>query len=238
MSKYDHSNSDRIKILTDININGTNLKDRSIINNSTFIIDENKNETKILIKENIYKNKIDTSLFIKANEIEDLKKKQDVSNEKEIVSMKDIEKTIIIKRNNPFKIRLRDLINYAFRCKRLNKQLDINDVANQKFNQSIDIINYMTKMQEIDILKLLILDEDMVEIMGFLSKPQISSTQINEKLKIFDIFYDCNSDIPSVKDNMSNIKRLFDKIMKKANPDVFSKRLMKLFDHEIKNLKQ
>lgn len=235
ISKYDLSSSDRIKITPDHNLIEINLRDIRIINNPSNLKNDNKNT----INENIYKNKIDSSYFGKLNEnIEEMKQNNNRLLGNEIEWLKDLQKTVIPKRKNPFKIRIKDLLKYLFRCQKLSKKFEINNIADLKFNKTIDIVNYITKMNEIDILKYLILDEDLVEIVDFLSKPHISSSDINKKNKIFEMFFKSKLENASyVKDNLSNIKSIFDKVMKKENPNIFGLKLMKLFDYEIKNLK-
>ncbi len=234
LAKNDLLSSDRLRINSPIkNNNDIIIKYINTINNFPLL----QNEKKFVIKENIYKNKIDTNHFGKINENEELRKKN-ICLEKEIESVKDVKNTIIPEKKNPFKIRLRELFRYAFRCNNnLKNKIEINDIADAKFYKSIDITNFITKMNEIDIIKYLILEEDMLEIFNFLSKPNISSNKMSKDNHTFEKFFNSNLNELSVIDNVSNVKKIFDKIMKKENPDIFGLKLMKLFDYEIQNLK-
>ena len=51
---------------------------------------------------------------------------------------------------------------------RIDRLLEMWDEIQKKFNYYLDVITYMNKMQELDIIKYLLLDEDGIKLLNFL----------------------------------------------------------------------
>ena len=64
------------------------------------------------------------------------------------------------------------------KCFSKSKKLNLKNLlyrkASKKMNQYLDVLTYVKKVQEIDILKYLLLDKDQVKMFNFLTKPTIS----------------------------------------------------------------
>jgi len=222
--------------------NNTNIRDFMFNNNSQGLkCEEDTNRT------NINKNiKINEFSHINNNLNNNIikKKKKDIQhlyieNEHNLENKlgKNFKIESSIKSKNPFKIRLKDIIKYIFKCNDIKSKLEINTIAEKKFNQNIDIINYMTIIHEVDILKYLILDGDTIDIMDFLSKPKILKNNDNKKYDyVYEKFFEYNIYEKSKKASITNLENTFDKIMSNENPNIFSLKLMKIFEQQIQSL--
>lgn len=79
-----------------------------------------------------------------------------------------------------------ELIKRMLCCKAAIKpKLDIFNQAENTIYKNMDILNYFKRKHEIDILKFVILDENLNEIMNFISKPlfPIGAAKIKFKIK-------------------------------------------------------
>ena len=105
--------------------------------------------------------------------------------------------------------------------------------AKNKLENYFDVVTFITKMQEIEMLKYLLLNEKQIKMFNFLSKPSISkeinSNEINMKF------------IQKKKSDMVDIEE-FQEIIKFYNDNNLiidndlNKKLFKLFDNEVENL--
>ena len=101
-------------------------------------------------------------------------------------------------------------------------------------NNSLDIINYVKKMQEIDILKYLLLDKDQVKIFNFLSLPSISM-----KFSDSDDYYMnvLKAPVFNAKFNTDELQEVFESyILIKNKKDELNNKLFSLFDNEVNHL--
>ena len=101
-------------------------------------------------------------------------------------------------------------------------------------NNYLDIISYIKKMQEIDILKYLLLDKDQIKIFNFLSIPSISL-----KFSDSDDYYKnvLSSRVNNAKFNSEELQEIIIgyNAIKNKKDDLNSK-LFSLFDNEVNHL--
>ena len=121
-------------------------------------------------------------------------------------------------------------------CKstKLNLKNLLYQKALKKMNNSLDIINYVKKMQEIDILKYLLLDKDQVKIFNFLSLPSISM-----KFSDSDDYYMnvLKAPVFNAKFNTEELQEVFESyILIKNKKDELNNKLFSLFDNEVNHL--
>jgi len=155
-------------------------------------------------------------------------------------------KTHNIKFKNPMKLSCLELFFNCIICKNeLKKKKKIFDIAEEKFNYNLDILTYLKKMLEIDILKYLILDKNLLNIMNFISKPSVSyKTQEIDYNNDFKLFFNDQSPVKEI--NMVAIKDSFDNIVFNRNNkntsdkyNSFTKieyKMMKLFMNQIEEI--
>lgn len=141
------------------------------------------------------------------------------------------------KQSNPLKITTCDLISNYIWCRNIKDKKTLFAIAEEKFNNNIDILTYQRKMLEIDILKFLILDRDLLEIMNFISKPTVSFKRKSKNIDEIDIFFDSDQ---FKKNNlcMYKIKDSYDRIVEdeKINNTYVKERILKLFSAQIQEL--
>lgn len=144
---------------------------------------------------------------------------------------------------NPYLLKMTDFCKLIFCCKckskSYTKKINIFNNAQTKFNYNLDLVTYMKKMQEIEILKYLILDKDTIHLMNFISKPSVCLSNSTIKDEEYQLFFENIKKTNSFDNqNIDNIKKSFDKLMKKPNLNDVEKRILKLFNlqiHEILN---
>ena len=101
-------------------------------------------------------------------------------------------------------------------------------------NNYLDNVSYIKKMQEIDILKYLLLDKDQIKIFNFLSIPSISL-----KFSDSDDYYKnvLSSRVNNAKFNSEELQEIIIgyNAIKNKKDDLISK-LFSLFDNEVNHL--
>lgn len=134
-----------------------------------------------------------------------------------------------------------DLIkSYIFCCKKVKEKKKLLKLSEKKFYNSLDIISYLKKMFELDILKYLLLDADLLQLLNFVSRPTISGTK-NDKDKIDQIEEFFNVSENRLEKNYLNFEKLkiaYDKIThddKKQNGRI-KKKMIELFNNQISEL--
>jgi len=140
------------------------------------------------------------------------------------------------KKVNYLKITTCEIISNYICCKNIKEKKKIFEIAEKKFDDNIDILTYQRKMFEIDILKFLILDKDLLEIMHFISKPSVC---YNRKSKYNDEIYEFFNEDISNKNNfcLSKIKDVFHRIIEEKDQNGHVKeRIFKLFENQIQQL--
>ena len=124
------------------------------------------------------------------------------------------------------------------KCFSKSKKLNLKNLlyrkASKKMNYYLDVLTYVKKVQEIDILKYLLLDKDQVKMFNFLTKPTISMIYSDSD----DIYQNIqqNREKHSKIDNqeLEEIIKSYNSV--KEKDDDFNNRLFYLFDYEIDHL--
>lgn len=102
----------------------------------------------------------------------------------------------------------------------------------EKFLQHMDILSYVRKMQELDLLKYLLLNQEQITLLNFLSKPSVSL--INRK----DIFQTISqkSNIDINFEEIDKIHSAFNKIFDNKIKSAIDTRLIDVVSYEIDSL--
>jgi len=138
---------------------------------------------------------------------------------------------------NPFNINVSDICCLIFCCRSIKKKQLIYETSESKFNYYMDLITYMKKMQEIDIIKYLLLDTDTLNLMNFISKPSVSLTKSKIETKEYKKFFNINEEaIMLDEQNIDSLKRSYLKIISKPQITYLEKRILELFDLQIKEI--
>ena len=124
--------------------------------------------------------------------------------------------------------------NCCWKSKSLTFKNILYQKATNKLEYYFDIFTHIRKMQEIDILKYLLLDKDQVNMFNFLSKPSISklysdSDEIYQNLQKNREFQD-----ELKMDELIKIIKSYDLLKDKT--DEVNEKLFYLFDYEVDNL--
>ncbi len=146
----------------------------------------------------------------------------------------------VIERQNPNSMGFFDILIYILccgNCKEVQQKGIVFENADKIFNKNLDIINYMKKMQEIDIVKYLILDNETLDLMNFLSKPSVSIGQrVNEDEEYLKFFFPSEK-INSINfTNINNLKNSYDNIIIRDNHNKVDKRILKLFHIQLQEM--
>lgn len=221
--------------------------DNSFIINQSIAMTKNQNNNNNSINEvdkNLNNNKVNcTPISFKINKntnTRNINKLISIPNEE--IKIKEIDKCKSSKKKeNVLQITTCELILNYFFCKNIKNKKLIFKQAEKNFKFNMDIMNYLKKMFEIDILKYLLLDQNSLEIVNFISRPGISmankSGVENEEIHAF-----LSSYYPKKHQslNMIKIKNAFEKISEtgyKKAIDI-NKRIMELFEYEIEKLRK
>ena len=132
-----------------------------------------------------------------------------------------------------------DLLCLIFfcRCRTVKKKINIFSNAEDKFNYNLDLVTYMKKMQEIEILKFLVLDKDTVRLMNFISKPSISFSNKEIKDDEYHLFFNEKKKVNTFDENsIDKVKKAFDNILTKKSLSNVDKRILKLFKIQVEDL--
>lgn len=140
-------------------------------------------------------------------------------------------------KENPFIIRLSDICCFVFCCRSLKKKRIIFKNAEEKFNHNIDLVTFMRKMQEVEILKYLVLDKDTLKLMNFISKPCIAMTNAKIEDEEYKEFFENNDDSNNMSnENIDNVKKSYDNLVAKTQRSYTEERIIRLFDTQIQDI--
>lgn len=144
------------------------------------------------------------------------------------------EENILSKSKRPLNFNSFEIIWRYCPCKtkRQSLQNKFYEKASKKMVYYFDIYSYIKKMQEIDIIKYLLLNKDQVKLFNFISRPSVSMSYSDSD----DIY----QDIQKNRTNKMKIEELEEiinchKLLKDTNEDLNNK-LIYLFDYEIDHL--
>jgi hypothetical protein len=142
-----------------------------------------------------------------------------------------------LKRGNPYIINASDICCFIFCCRNIKKKQKIFQNAEEKFNHNIDLVTFMKKMQEVEILKYLLLDRNTLRLMNFISKPCISMSNSNIEDEEYKEFFGNIEDSNSVSNEIiDNAKKSYDNIIAKKDMSYTEKRIIELFDLQIQDI--
>lgn len=149
----------------------------------------------------------------------------------------DYTKTSTKYKKNPYAIYTIDIICKLFCCKNSNKKQKIFDIAEKKFNHNLDMVTYMKKMQELDIIKYIILDKNTLELVNFISKPCISLSPKGIENPEYKLFFENIENKNSISyQNIDKIKKIYDTISNQSEKNYFEKRILDLFELQIEEI--
>jgi hypothetical protein len=109
--------------------------------------------------------------------------------------------------------------------------------AHKIFDKNLDVINFMNKMQEIEILKYIILDGNLLDIMNFISKPSVSmANDISDKIQDdeYKKFFYPKEKVNSIDvEHIDNLKNSFEILIDKKTPSTIETRMLNLFNIQL-----
>lgn len=110
----------------------------------------------------------------------------------------------------------------------------------KKLNFYIDILTYIKKMQELDLLKLLLLNHNQLKMLNFLSKPAVSLIKGNQRVYAND-YIDARDIFTSSKIDLSELdaQKLCDiylSIKSKKQKNILDKKLLTLFQEQMRQI--
>ena len=124
----------------------------------------------------------------------------------------------------------------CFCCKGLKNRKKIIKAGEYKFFFYLDVLTYIKKMQEVDILKYLVLNADQLYLFNFLSKPSISTKDITSQVyKEFEEEQKRNMTMMS-KDEVMKLYESYKCILKQKEVSNQDKKLIHLVDAEIDSM--
>jgi hypothetical protein len=101
----------------------------------------------------------------------------------------------------------------------------------------MDVLTYIKKMQEVDILKYLLLTPDQLDLFSFMTKPSVLIHEIkNDFYKDFE-----EEQKRSLSLNRDEIEKIFVAYRNILNKDIITiqdKKLINLFEAEVENLRE
>jgi hypothetical protein len=146
------------------------------------------------------------------------------------------EEKVIKKSKKPLEFNFCEIMMKSLGCKTKSVKVktEIHQKAADKFNYYMDIFTYIKKMQEIDLIKYLLLNKDQITLFNFISKPSISL--------LYGVSDDIYQDIEKNReishkikeDELEDIIRSYNKL--KLNHDAMNKKLFYVFDYEMDHL--
>ena len=141
-------------------------------------------------------------------------------------------------KRNPHSMGLFDILLYVFCCKSKEKKEMVFEKADKIFNKNLDIISFMKKMQELDIVKYLVMDNDTIELMNFLSKPSVTIGKKTITDQEYLKFFFPNDKVNSINfSNIDQLKNSYDNILKRSSYSKTDKRILNLFHIQLQEMK-
>jgi hypothetical protein len=121
-------------------------------------------------------------------------------------------------------------------CKKFKTRKKILKAGQHKMNFYLDVLTYIKKMQEIDILKYLLLSADQLCLFNFLSKPPVSSNDISSEIyKEFEM--EQRKNLTLSKEEILQMHECYYNILKQDRLTNEEKKLVNLVDAEIDGIK-
>jgi hypothetical protein len=121
-------------------------------------------------------------------------------------------------------------------CRKYRMRKKILKAGQQKMFFYLDVLTYVKKMQEIDILKYLLLSADQLCLFNFLSKPPVSTNDITSQVyKEFEL--EQRKITSLTKDEIRQMHDCYVNILGQNNLSNHDKKLLNLIDAEIESIK-
>jgi len=166
-----------------------------------------------------------------------LSKNEKYLKEESLVNKSEVSSRQRKSRENPYMIKLSDICCFVFCCRSLKKKKTLFKNAEEKFNHNIDLVTFMKKMQEVEILKYLVLDQDTLKLMNFISKPCISMTNNQTDDEEYKEFFENTDDNNNMSnENIDNVKKSYDNLVAKTQRSYAEERIIRLFDMQIQEI--
>ena len=127
---------------------------------------------------------------------------------------------------------IRKLLCFCRKKKEPNYKHLLFKKAKKKFKYNMNILTYMRKIQEIDILKHILLDEKQKSLLNFLSKPSIS---LLNKHEIYDNLHG-NYNVNIGKNEIDNIYDNYNAIFTREHGNEVDQKLLDMVSYEVDNL--
>jgi len=140
---------------------------------------------------------------------------------------------------NPYQIYAKDIFSRLFCCKlfKSSKKHIIFENAERKFNHNLDMVIYMKKMQELEIIKYLLLDKNTLQLVNFISKPCISMSPKSIEDSEYKMFFENIEDRNSLSNqNIDDVKVCYDSILAKNDKSYLETRIIQLFEMQIEEI--
>jgi hypothetical protein len=140
--------------------------------------------------------------------------------------------------NKLFKLNTLEILLIKLRCccLRFRKRKRIVKAGEYKFFFYLDVLTYIKKMQEVDILKYLILSADQLYLFNFLSKPSISTNDITSM--VYTEFQTEQKRILTLtKDEIHRMQECYKNILGQESVTHQDKKLINLVDAEIDTMR-
>ncbi len=155
-------------------------------------------------------------------------------------------KKIIFELMDPLKTNEKNLLNLSFLeyfwykfkklfCCKPSPKYQLIEKAEKAFEEDMDVLNIMTKLHDLEKLKLLLLDEDQLVLFKYLSKSIISPND-ESLLDLKSLNHSQTkmlSIINSGKNSINLTEESYKKILANKEPNIVNKRLIELFDERI-----
>jgi hypothetical protein len=143
------------------------------------------------------------------------------------------------KSKNPYEIYFCDILFRILCCRSLNKKHKLFENAEKKFNHNLDLVTYMKKIQELDILKYLLLDKNTLELVKFISKPCVSMSTKGIDDPEYKLFFETYNDSNTLNyQNIDNVKKSYDAILAKQEKTYLENRILRLTELQIDEIIQ
>ncbi len=92
-------------------------------------------------------------------------------------------------------------------------------------------------MEEIDIIKYILLDDDALNLVNFISKPTIAYNFKNNSRASIDRYFKNNEDDVGTSElTVKALKMSFSKLSSKSDLNYMEKRILKMFEMQIKDI--
>jgi hypothetical protein len=149
---------------------------------------------------------------------------------KEIVIDYDIEKFFKLSWIEIF------LVKAVCCSKRYQARKNILKAGKVKVNFYLEVLTYIKKMQEIDIIKYLFLSADQLFLFNFLSKPSVSTNDVSSQIyKEFEM--EQKKNLSLTKYEIDQMHQCYTNILAQSELSIQDKKLINIIDAEIESMK-